>query len=547
MAEFDIEGRYPTLTLPEQLEEAIAEAFAEVAAGLRKSDNSLVGTAFRKIAKLLKAIRSVFTGAGFQTAEDIFDKVYDGKLTKRAAEKQALSRRLYLPKDVTPALQPISIPGRNAAQGKNQALADDLAMWRKALVRFFEKKAKPSDDLRVGRVPEVLQYLGVRSGIMVMRANKVIIVIGKHTSLPVEALRDLPNLISDPRMVILQEGKESDAIIITDTKTADGKPVVVAFKKEGVSNNGQRASVILTVYPLDDAKPRIQHWASQGDTLYLRDESSIAEYELTGAYSLRGPRRDLSGNAAPQKILQHRDVFKGQGGQAKLQAARLPSRQARAHMATSMQGAIYVPDRRVWEELHRSGAPIWSRMREGAAALNDTLDRARIKLQDRFLPVMRAQQAIEKSMGAPLPEEYDAYLTETTFSGKAGRHLFDIDETYTKPIIGLIAETDGDLTVDQVREYLTALHAEERNARIAKINPKMPDGGSGMTTAKAQSILAAAASRPHAARLKKIARPCRQPSTPSQPYRRLERLRRFRRKNLRARHRHIHCTYPVFG
>ena len=98
----------------------------------------------------------------------------------------------------------------------------------------------------------------------------------------------------------------------------------------------------------------------------------------------------------------------------------------------------------------------------------------------------------------------DAYTVETTFSGKVGRHLFEIDEDFTKPIVTLIAQTRGRLTAESVGTWLYARHAIERNARIASINPRMPDGGSGMMDADAQAILAAAAASPDAATLDKI-------------------------------------------
>ena len=190
----------------------------------------------------------------------------------------------------------------------------------------------------------------------------------------------------------------------------------------------------------------------------------------------------------------------------KFQAARLPSRQARAHMATTMQGAAYIPDRRIWEELSRAGAPAWQRIRMGAAAAHDLVDRARIQIQDRFLPVLRAQQAVEAQAGQPLDADHNAYVAETTFSGKVGRHLYEIDEDYTKPIISIIAATKGGLTSEAVGQWLYARHAQERNAHIASINPKMPDGGSGMSNAEAAQILADAAASPHAADLADIAR-----------------------------------------
>lgn len=190
----------------------------------------------------------------------------------------------------------------------------------------------------------------------------------------------------------------------------------------------------------------------------------------------------------------------------RFQAARLPSRQARAHMATAMQGAAYIPDRRIWEELSRAGAPAWQRIRMGAAAAHDLVDRARIQIQDRFLPVLRAQQAVEATHGLALDADHNAYVAETTFSGKVGRHLYEIDEDFTKPIISIIAKTNGGLTSETVGQWLYARHAQERNAQIASINPQMPDGGSGMTNADAAQILADAANSPHAADLAEIAR-----------------------------------------
>ena len=46
------------------------------------------------------------------------------------------------------------------------------------------------------------------------------------------------------------------------------------------------------------------------------------------------------------------------------------------------------------------------------------------------------------------------------------------------------------LTADEVNRFLMARHAPERNAQIASINPKLPDGGSGMTNAEAAQVIA---------------------------------------------------------
>lgn len=178
--------------------------------------------------------------------------------------------------------------------------------------------------------------------------------------------------------------------------------------------------------------------------------------------------------------------------------------QGRAHRRTAMQGSIFIPDRRIWEELTDSSQSYWSRLGSGAGAAHDWIDKARIKIQDRFLPVLRAQEAVIRTTGGPLSEDMNVYLAEETFSGKVGRHLFEIDEQFTKPIIDLIAGTKGALTADDVGMWLTARHAVERNARIASINLAMPDKGSGITTANANAIMAQGAAGPHAQMLNEI-------------------------------------------
>jgi len=72
-----------------------------------------------------------------------------------------------------------------------------------------------------------------------------------------------------------------------------------------------------------------------------------------------------------------------------------------------------------------------------------------------------------------------------------GRVKEGIDEIEAKSFVPLIeAMQRAKITPEQLEERLYALHAKERNAQIAKINPKMPDGGSGMTNAEADAILA---------------------------------------------------------
>ncbi|MCB2130048.1 MAG: hypothetical protein KDE03_13460 [Rhodobacteraceae bacterium] len=320
--EFDILDRYPHLTTSEQIEEAIAEAFADATNAKKSPSQSIIAQAFNKILRLLRAIRNAFNGAGFNTVEDVFGRIIAGEMTRRNVGNTGAAFAMQ--------------------EDKRQALPEDIRLWRDALARFLRGKIPSSADLRVGRVPLVLRALGVPNGAMVMRASKARLVVKTHGDLPLAALSDLPNLIADPEMVFAEKGKESDALVLTTAKTDDGRPVVVAIKVEGETNKGQRATVVMTVYPLDDAKTKVQHYARNGRVLYLADERSVAEYELTGDNSLRGPKGGLSANAAPKKILRRTDVFKGD---AKMQAARVTNTLL-AEVAGSSDRLVIIEDTR---------------------------------------------------------------------------------------------------------------------------------------------------------------------------------------------------------
>ncbi|WP_136039967.1 LPD38 domain-containing protein [Photobacterium damselae] len=108
------------------------------------------------------------------------------------------------------------------------------------------------------------------------------------------------------------------------------------------------------------------------------------------------------------------------------------------------------------------------------------------KLADKFQVLKELQKNIAKS-GGNINEDNDAYLAEELFHGKAENDLRIMKDTFIKPLADKMAQHD--ISQAQLDEYLIARHAQERNAHIASINPKFPDGGSGMKNADAQAKL----------------------------------------------------------
>ncbi len=101
--------------------------------------------------------------------------------------------------------------------------------------------------------------------------------------------------------------------------------------------------------------------------------------------------------------------------------------------------------------------------------------------------MLKAVQENIRKTGGKVDDSNNAYMAEELFHGKAENDLNVMKERYVQPLAKLLA--DYKIAQADLDEYLYARHAPERNAHIAKINPKMPDGGSGMTNAEAAEIM----------------------------------------------------------
>ena len=464
MEKHDIEARYPNLTHEERLEEAIAEEFSWALEKMRPPKGNLLVQAFNKIHRILKAIRNVFRGAGFNTPEDIFGRILSGEISKRQAWNTGFYARMGYNLQAADRRVVASLSGDEIAAGADiREMGRNAEAWyRNNLVGTTVTNAETGMEVRFNNVGA--KKIGGRKGADLYRI--------------VPALRE-----------IIEKG----AVVSSEPDRLNRAEFKAIHKIEASVNlDGEVKTVIATVREKSDGTFHYDLSMERGAGGF--SSPTVRDQARTSA--LEGDPADVN--------LEEKPVDRKM--QARPLVARPLTPQARAHRNTAMGGPLFIPDRRIWEELTRAGLPIWQRLRNGRGAVADAVDRARQVVQDRFLPVLRVQEAIMRATGRSLTPEQNAYVAETTFSGKVGRHLLDIDEVYTKPIINLIAETDGALTMEAVGEWLYARHAIERNAYIASINPTMPDGGSGMTDQDAQDILTDAAAGPHAARLQEIGR-----------------------------------------
>lgn len=114
------------------------------------------------------------------------------------------------------------------------------------------------------------------------------------------------------------------------------------------------------------------------------------------------------------------------------------------------------------------------------------MDRFIEEIQDRHVNLKRVQQAIKEVTS--IPEQFDAYQKEELYHGRVAARTHKFLDREIKPLL-MDMKLKG-ITMDELEAYLWARHAPERNAQIAKINPKMPDGGSGLTNAEVSAYMA---------------------------------------------------------
>jgi len=115
------------------------------------------------------------------------------------------------------------------------------------------------------------------------------------------------------------------------------------------------------------------------------------------------------------------------------------------------------------------------------------MDEVIYALQDKHIDTKRVIQAI-MGAGKKIRDNFNPYLQEELFHGRAAKGVKDFLDFELRPLLKQMQDAGVDM--GDFEEYLWNRHAEERNKQIAKINPDMPDGGSGIETAAARAYLA---------------------------------------------------------
>jgi hypothetical protein len=121
------------------------------------------------------------------------------------------------------------------------------------------------------------------------------------------------------------------------------------------------------------------------------------------------------------------------------------------------------------------------------APLQTKADNVVYALQNKFIDTKRVVEAITQA-NTQIDNDWNVYLQEELFHGRTAKQTTDFLQTELRPLVEDMQKRG--VTLPEFEEYLHNRHAEERNKQIAKVNPNMPDGGSGIDTADAKAYLA---------------------------------------------------------
>ncbi|HDI9378632.1 TPA: hypothetical protein PPG08_004803 [Escherichia coli] len=307
--------------------------------------------------------------------------------------------------------------------------------YREWLGRAMRSKRSSDIQIELGRTPPVLRHLGAPDLPLVISRDTVRKATNgvKHV-VPMDVIERLPELMHDPEAVYQSATHQNSLVILFNLRDRNGDPVISAVHLKAIKN-GLEINKIASVYGTERGK-KLSNMERQGLTLYRREKLTPDE-DLPRGLQLPVVEDSLG---SLNKILYPEDIRKG---------------------------------------------PYYSRT--SSLTPEETIASRFVRqMQDKFQVLKAVQENIRKT-GGKIDDSNNAYMAEELFHGKAENDLNVMKERYVQPLAKLLA--DYKIAQADLDEYLYARHAPERNAHIAKINPKMPDGGSGMTNAEAAEIM----------------------------------------------------------
>jgi N12 class adenine-specific DNA methylase len=431
-----VRRRYPELSEEAQVEEAVADRFARWSQGDREA--GMIARLFRRIADILGAIRSALRGTGFDTADTVTRRASGGRVGRRG----------------TPA----------STVRPNKALVES-----EAFRRWFGN-SKAVDD----RGRPLVVFHGTNSNIVRFDPERMGAATGAPSARMGFFFSSNPAVASSYAETMSEADKDPVFRWINRLSLGTLRAIDAGVSAVGILRSQWQRPSGANVLPVFVSLQNPMIFDFKGETYR----------ERTYADLLREAKEKGHDGAILRNTFD--PGFEG--------ADDVPSDVFVAFSPEQIKSAIsntgafdpaspYISQSRVSQDID---------VTEYAAGdvkgkLGQALDRWRVKLQDRYLPVLRVQQRVESATGAALPTSANPYLREELMTGRIGAAIEKLSSDLVDPLLSAMSQSK--VSVDELETYLYARHAPERNAQIARINPTMADGGSGMSDIEAAALI----------------------------------------------------------
>lgn len=473
-----IKRRYPDLDADAQIEEAVADMYARWATGQVEA-KGFVRAAFERLRSFIEAVRNALRGMGFQSATDIMRAVERGDVGRREGRavtgdvaryavpaEQAPAQSLFFRSEIT------NSPAFRRWFGDSKVTFND---GQTPLVMFHGTSA--SQD---GEAFTMFDTYASNYGLMGM-GGYFTADPGVASSYTSKGRGDTPTVY--PVYLSIKNPIDMDAVADPEQWMNEFEGVEEFHEGGDTNESWYRAAEAMISY---DGYSRWEGAEVMQNGLIAmgydgithigggRIKSDSVRHRVFIAFDPQQIKSAIGnvGTFDPENV----DIRFSVPDEAPMERQRGPFALfgGREGAVTAMVDAL------------RSQGPLGGPLGEKA---QKAYEKWRTGLQDRFLPLLKLQTAIERDLGRKLDETANPYLGEELMTGRIGAKLERLTDEAVEPLFEAMAAEE--VTIDELESYLYARHAPERNARIAEINPAFQPGeGSGMTDTQAAAIMA---------------------------------------------------------
>lgn len=257
-------------------EEMRADKCAEWVEARKHGQGTLFGKLFRKIQDFAKKMQAILTRT--ENVHNVFRKIESGEVWNRKASESNLSKY-------------------NLGIIAKERLEEDKKSWNKVVNDFTRGEIKKDVPYKIMHTPLVLQMIGAKDAPFMVDGAKIYHLMEHDESISPSILKELPNKIADPIMVINSYAGRKVALLDLKGKN---KASVIAIVELNKKRNRYDVSLLNNMYSKNNAiKSQTGTWIQKegtnfewfyknikdGNVIYKNNKKSTQWIQSEGSYS----------------------------------------------------------------------------------------------------------------------------------------------------------------------------------------------------------------------------------------------------------------------